>query len=191
MTWEPTHQTLANDVRKITKDSHFTLKHCIKHRISSYSLSHPRPHTVSLAFFTHETAARAHTTRPTHVATAPRPHQPLDNAANEEAALLAGGRLDDHVVASPVSHSGSSRRYERRTREHGGVARAARGGASRGRESAPGVVTRSKPREACSRQVDGMFTVGLSMMAIETPRRLTTALKPLKTHLSSAHIAGT
>jgi len=36
-----------------------------------------------------------------------------------------------------------------------------------------------------------MFTVGLSMMAIETPRRLTTALKPLKTHLSSEHIAGT
>ena len=96
------------------------------------------------------------------------------------------------VRGCPVTCGGRQRdRYERRTREHGGVARAARGGASRGRESAPGVVTRSKPREACSRQVDGMFTVGLSMMAIETPRRLTTALKPLKTHLSSAHIAGT
>ena len=63
-------------------------------------------------------------TRPQAVAS--RPRHPLHNAANEEAALLAGGRLDDHVDASPVSHSGSIRRYERRTREQGGVARAAR-----------------------------------------------------------------
>ena len=36
-----------------------------------------------------------------------------------------------------------------------------------------------------------MFTVGLCVKAIERLRRLTTALTPVNTCLSSAHIAGT
>ena len=75
--------------------------------------------------------------------------------------------------------------------EHVGVASAGMGGASRVRESKHGLVTRSQPREACSRQGDGMFTVGWCVKAIERLRRLTTALTPRTTCLSSAHIAGT